>query len=150
MRVGSRGDARTVAGMNPRRVLSSLVVVAAAAALVAGCGGSGTAKAPTPSGGSSSSSGGSSSSNASSSSGSAIKIDNFAFSPATLTVSAAGRVAVANDDSTAHTFTADDGHSFDTGPIDTGASTSVTAPRPGRYPCHCTIHPFMHGTLVVR
>jgi plastocyanin len=48
------------------------------------------------------------------------------------------------------TFTADDGHSFDTGPIDTGASTSVTAPRQGRYPYHCTIHPFMHGTLVVR
>jgi plastocyanin len=151
MRVGSRGDARTVAGMKPRRVLSSLVVVAAAAALVAGCGGSGTAKAPTPIGGSSSSSGGSSSSsNAESSSGSGIKIDNFAFSPATLTVSGDGAIAVANDDSTAHTFTADDGHSFDTGPIDTGASTSVTAPRPGRYPYHCTIHPFMHGTLVVR
>jgi plastocyanin len=144
MRLGSRGDARTVAGMNPRSVLSSLVVVAAAAALVAGCGGSGTAKAPTPSGGSSSSS------NAASSSGSAIKIDNFAFSPATLTVSGHSPIAVANDDSTAHTFTADDGHSFDTGPIDTGASTSVTAPRPGRYPYHCTIHPFMHGTLVVR
>ena len=109
-----------------------------------------SAKAPTPSGGSSSSSGGSSSSNATSSSGSGIKIDNFAFSPATLTVSGDRLIAVANDDSTAHTFTADDGHSFDTGPIDTGASTSVTAPRPGRYPYHCTIHPFMHGTLVVR
>jgi len=130
--------------MKPRRVLSSLVVVAAAAALVAGCGGSGTAKAPTPSGDSSSSS------NAAHSSGSGIKIDNFAFSPATLTVSDDGPIAVANDDSTAHTFTADDGHSFDTGPIDTGASASVTAPKPGRYPYHCTIHPFMHGTLVVR
>ena len=144
MRVGSRADAPTVAGMKPRRVLSSLVVVAAAAALVAGCGGSGTAKAPTPSGDSSSSS------NAAHSSGSGIKIDNFAFSPATLTVSGDGPIAVANDDSTAHTFTADDGHSFDTGPIDTGASTSVTAPKSGRYPYHCTIHPFMHGTLVVR
>src|SRR5262245_3043697 len=144
MPVGSRGDAPTVAGMKPRRVLSSLVVVAAAAALVAGCGGSGTAKAPTPSGDSSSSS------NAAHSSGSGIKIDNFAFSPATLTVSGDAPIAVANDDSTAHTFTADDGHSFDTGPIDTGASTSVTAPKPGRYPYHCTIHPFMHGTLVVR
>jgi plastocyanin len=126
--------------MQARRVICSLAVAATTAALLAGCGGSGTAKAPTPSptasGGSSSTSG--------------IKIDNFAFSPATLTVAGGARIAVTNDDGTAHTLTADDGHSFDTGSIDSRSSSTVTAPKPGRYPFHCSIHPFMHGTLVVR
>jgi plastocyanin len=125
--------------MQARRV-GSLAAAATAAALLAGCGGSGTAKAPTPS---PSASGGSSST-------SGIKIADFAFSPATVTVAGGARVAVTNDDSAAHTLTADDGHSFDTGSIDSGSSSTVTAPKPGRYPFHCSIHPFMHGTLVVR
>jgi plastocyanin len=135
----TRGGARTVDGMKPRVVVSALATAAAAAALLAGCGGYETAKAPAPSGGSSKVA----------SSGGGVKIANFAFSPATLTVSGSGRITVTNDDSTAHTFTADDGHSFDTGSIDPGSSSSVTAPKPGRYAYHCSIHPFMHGTLVV-
>jgi len=126
--------------MQGRRVMSSLAVAATGAALLAGCGGSGTAKAPTPtptaSGGSSSTTG--------------VKIDNFAFRPATLTAAGGTRVAVTNEDGVAHTLTADDGHSFDTGSIDPGSSSMVTAPKAGRYPFHCSIHPFMHGTLVVR
>jgi plastocyanin len=123
-----------------RRIVSSLAVAGTAAALLAGCGGSstpGTARPPTPSGGSSSQ-------------GSGIKMDNFAFSPATLTVSHGSVVGVTNHDSAAHTVTADAGHSFDTGSIAPGASGKLTAPKPGRYAYHCTIHPFMHGTLVVR
>jgi len=124
-------------------MISSLAVVGAAAALLAGCGGaSGTAKAPTPS------SGGSSSSATSGTSASAIKIDNFAFSPNTLTVSG-GRITVSNADSTTHTATADDGHSFDTGPVSPGSSSTLTVTKPGRYAYPCSIHPDMHGTLVV-
>jgi plastocyanin len=126
--------------MSFHRIVSSLAVASTAAALLAGCGGSSTsdtAKAPTPSGGSSSQ-------------GSEIKMDNFAFSPATLTVSHGAVVGVTNDDSAAHTVTADDGQSFDTASIAPGESGKLTAPKPGRYAYHCTIHPFMHGTLVVR
>jgi plastocyanin len=101
--------------MKPRHVVSSLAIAAVAATLPAGCGSSGTAKAPTPSGGSSSAS-----------AGSGVTIANFAFSPATLTVGGA-RVTVRNADSTAHTFTADDGHSFDTGSIDPGSSSTTTS-----------------------
>jgi|SRR6187397_2302942 plastocyanin len=126
--------------MQGRRVISSVAVAATAAALLEGCGGSGTAKAPTPS---PTASGGSPSTGA-------IKIDNFAFSPATLAVAGGAGAVVTNDDSVAHTLTADDGHSFDTGSIDSGSSSTMTAPKPGRYPFHCSIHPFMHGTLVVR
>jgi plastocyanin len=120
--------------MHLYRLISTLAVVGASAALVAGCGGSSaTAKAPTPSSGGSSS---------------AIKIDNFAFSPKTLTVSG-GSVTVSNADSTTHTVTADDGHSFDTGSVSPGSSSTLTVPKPGRYAYHCSIHPDMHGTLVV-
>jgi plastocyanin len=127
--------------MQPRRVISSIAVAATVAALLAGCGGSGTPKPTTPTGTSSSASA------ASSSSG--LKIDNFAFSPATLTVSGNARVDVTNDDSTAHTVTANDGKSFDTGSIDPGSSSRLSTLKPGRYPYHCSIHSFMHGTLVV-
>jgi plastocyanin len=57
---------------------------------------------------------------------------------------------VTNQDSTAHTATADDGHSFDTGTLADGASQTISASKPGSYPYHCSIHPFMHGTLVVK
>ncbi len=134
----TRRDTLTVNGMKWRLVVSALTIAVAGATPLSGCGSSGAAKPPTPSGGSSSAS-----------AGSGVKIANFAFSPATLTVGSGARVTVGNDDSTAHTFTADDGHSFDTGSIDPGSSSSVTAPKPGRYAYHCSIHPFMHGTLVV-
>src|SRR3954452_15901848 len=124
-----------------RRIISSVVVAGTAAALLAGCGGSSTTGTAGPT---------TSSARATTSQGSAIKIDNFAFSPATLTIGHGAAVGVTNDDSAAHTATADDGHSFDTGSIAPGKSGQLTAPKPGRYAYHCTIHPFMHGTLVVR
>jgi plastocyanin len=80
----------------------------------------------------------------------AVKIDNFKFMPATVTVAHGARVTVTNADSTAHTATADNGSSFDTGNIDPGSSKTITVPKAGRYAYHCTIHPFMHGTLVVK
>jgi plastocyanin len=125
--------------MQPHRVISWIAVAGTAAALLVGCGGSGTAKAPTPSATASAAS-----------AANAINIDNFAFRPSTLTVSGDARVDVTNDDSTAHTFTANDGKSFDTGSIDPGTSSRLSTLKAGRYPYHCSIHPFMHGTLVVR
>jgi plastocyanin len=81
---------------------------------------------------------------------SAITISNFKFSPGTLRVQDGAGMRVANDDSTAHTVTADDGHSFDSGTVDSGASTTIRAPAAGTYSYHCTIHPFMKGKLVVQ
>jgi plastocyanin len=59
-------------------------------------------------------------------------------------------VSVTNNDSATHTATADDGKSFDTGDVNQGSSATITAPKPGSYKYHCTIHPFMHGTLTVK
>ena len=79
-----------------------------------------------------------------------MEISNFKFSPASLTVKPGAGVTVTNQDSTAHTATADDGQSFDTGTLDQGASQTISVSKPGSYPYHCSIHPFMHGTLVVK
>jgi len=124
-----------------RHLTTSVVAGVAVTALVAGCGGSdyGAPKAsssPTPT--ASASSGGASS----------VAIDNFKFTPASLTVSQGARTTVTNRDSTAHTVTADDGSSFDTGDINPGSSATVTLPKAGTFKYHCSIHPFMHGTLV--
>jgi plastocyanin len=131
--------------MNPRNAMSSLVVIAGTALLLAGCGGgSGSAS------GASAKPSGSSSQTTSAGASTAVKISNFKFSPASLTVKQGAGVTVTNEDSAAHTATADDGHSFDTGDLSQGATQTISVSKPGSYPYHCTIHPFMHGTLVVK
>jgi plastocyanin len=55
---------------------------------------------------------------------------------------------VVNKDSAPHTLTADDS-SFDTHSIDANATGEFTAPGPGTYKIHCTVHPFMTATLKV-
>jgi plastocyanin len=125
--------------------MSSLVVIAGTALLLAGCGGgSGSAS------GASATPSGSSSQTTSAGASTAVKISNFKFSPASLTVKQGAGVTVTNEDSAAHTATADDGHSFDTGDLSQGATQTISVSKPGSYPYHCTIHPFMHGTLVVK
>ncbi|WP_194892415.1 cupredoxin domain-containing protein [Catenulispora pinisilvae] len=78
-----------------------------------------------------------------------IVIDNFAFSPANLTVHPGQAVTVVNHDSVTHTLTAAGG-TFDTGDINPGKSATFTAPATaGNYPYVCSIHASMHGTLTV-
>lgn len=77
-----------------------------------------------------------------------MHIKNFAF--VGLIVAPGSRVAVANDDRVAHTVTGA-GAAFDSGKVTGAGSGSFTAPAlPGSYRFVCSIHPDMHGTLVVR
>ena len=81
---------------------------------------------------------------------SAITIKNFAYGP-TLEVPAGSTVMVTNTDSAAHTVTADQGGAFDVTVKGSGGTATFTAPAtPGTYTYHCTYHPNMHGTLVVK
>jgi plastocyanin len=134
-----------------RHVPASLVALAAVAGPIAGCGGSDSGSGDTQSGASAppATSTASTQPDAGDSSGS-VTISDFKFAPASLTVAPGARVTVANKDSTAHTATADNGSSFDTGDVDPGSSATVTLSKAGSYSYHCSIHPFMHGTLVVR
>ncbi|TYB44117.1 cupredoxin domain-containing protein [Actinomadura chibensis] len=81
--------------------------------------------------------------------GNAVSIKGFAFVPATLTVHAGATVTWTNDDEEPHTVTSG------TGPLrspamDAKATYRHRFARPGRYDYICTIHPFMHGTVVVK
>jgi plastocyanin len=78
-----------------------------------------------------------------------IAIRNFKFVPATLRVSPGAVIKVFNEDQVTHTLTASHGQ-FNTGGISAGQSASFTAPTAaGTFDYICTIHAFMHGTLVV-
>jgi plastocyanin len=80
--------------------------------------------------------------------GAAVKIAGFAFGPASVTVAAGQTVTWTNADRVPHTVTADGG-AWNSGPLAPGASFSFTPTRPGTYAYHCSIHPFMRGTVVV-
>jgi plastocyanin len=122
------------------RIYTLFSVAALTAVLAAGCGGGSSG----PSAGAVPSAGGSSGTSSS------ITISNFKFSPATMQVKGGARIKVTNKDSAPHTVTADDGHSFDSGTLNQGQSTTIKAPAPGTYPYHCSVHPFMKGKLVVQ
>lgn len=128
-------------------------VLAAGALLLSGCGGGGSSSPA------SSDSMGSMSMGSSPMSGSTggttsgaratVIIKNFAFSGPS-SVGPGAQVTVTNDDSEAHTFTADGAGGFDV-KVDPGASATFTAPmKPGSYPYHCSFHSNMHGTLEVK
>ena len=80
--------------------------------------------------------------------GDAVSIDNFAFAPATLTVRAGSTVTWTNRDEEPHTVAATDG-SFHSPGMGTGATFSHTFPTAGKFDYVCSIHPSMHGTVVV-
>src|SRR5579872_5846613 len=79
----------------------------------------------------------------------AVNIDNFSFSPATITVKAGTAVTWTNRDDIPHTVVADDKSSFKSKVLDTGEIFTFTPTKPGTYPYFCSIHPKMTGKLVV-
>jgi plastocyanin len=81
-------------------------------------------------------------------SGNQVNIEGFAFVPATLTVSAGTTVTWTNHDEEPHTVAASDG-SFHSPGMGTGATFSHIFPTPGKFDYVCSIHPMMHGTVVV-
>jgi plastocyanin len=76
-----------------------------------------------------------------------VDINHFAYHPPTLTIGAGSTVVFSNTSSTAHTATR--AGSFSTGHIKPGKSVSVRFKQKGTFAYHCTIHPFMHGKIVV-
>ena len=83
--------------------------------------------------------------------GDAIPADirSNAFAPNRIEVASGRAVRWTNNDQVVHTVTADDG-SWDSGPIEPGASWTHMFEKAGDYSFHCTPHPFMKGVVVVR
>ncbi len=80
--------------------------------------------------------------------GNAVNIDKFAFAPVTLTVPAGSTVTWTNRDEEPHTVVANDG-SFHSPGMGTQATFSYTLAKAGSFDYVCSIHPFMHATVVV-
>jgi plastocyanin len=79
----------------------------------------------------------------------AVTIQKFAFGPSTVTVKAGSTITWTNMDDEAHTvFFAFDG-SRSPILVNTANVYHKTFTTPGTYTYHCTIHPFMTGTVVV-
>ena len=80
--------------------------------------------------------------------GSKIVIKNFSFMPPELQVKVGDTVTISNEDTTTHTWTADDG-SFDAGELGAGATKTQVFAKAGTVKYHCKIHTSMQGTVVV-
>ena len=78
-----------------------------------------------------------------------VEIDNFAFSPARITVKAGTTVAWLNADDTPHTV-ASSSKLFKSKALDTDDKFSMTFDKPGTYEYFCSIHPKMTAKVVVK
>ena len=78
-----------------------------------------------------------------------VKIDNFSFGPATVTVPVGTTVVWTNRDDIPHTVVSDD-KIFKSKVLDTDEKFSYTFTKPGNYPYFCSVHPKMTGKVVVQ
>jgi plastocyanin len=79
-----------------------------------------------------------------------LTIRNFAFSPASVTITAGTTVKVTNDDQVVHTWTSTSAPVvFNSNDLNASASYRFTFTVPGIYHYQCSIHTFMTGTIAV-
>jgi plastocyanin len=78
-----------------------------------------------------------------------VKIDNFSFTPATLTVPVGTRVTWTNRDDIPHTVVSDD-QTIKSKVFDTDETFTYTFPKTGTYVYFCSLHPKMTATVVVQ
>ena len=77
-----------------------------------------------------------------------VGIDNFAFTPETLTVKPGTTVVFENHDDIPHLVVAVDGK-YRSKAMDTNDKFSFTFDKPGEYAYFCGLHPHMKGKIVV-
>lgn len=83
--------------------------------------------------------------------GHTVIIKGFKFSPSTLTVPVGTKVTFTQEDGTPHTVTGSGNSSFlSSAPLNKGQSYTVTFSKAGTYNYICSLHTYMHGTVVVQ
>ncbi len=78
-----------------------------------------------------------------------VKIDNFVFGPAAITVPVGTTVTWVNRDDIPHTVVSTD-RVFKSKVLDTDEKFSYTFTKAGEYPYFCSIHPKMTGKVIVQ
>ena len=111
-------------------IVSLLTTVMVAALLLSAASPSSSAKAPQPT-------------------SAEVKVDNFSFGPASLTVAVGTTVTWTNRDDIPHTVVSTD-KVFKSKVLDTDEKFSFTFDKAGTYPYFCSIHPKMTGSVVVQ
>jgi amicyanin len=79
-----------------------------------------------------------------------VKIDNFSFGPATLTVSVGATVTWINQDDVPHNVVSTDGKDIKSPVLDTDQKFSYTFTKAGTYDYYCKIHPMMTAKVIVQ
>ncbi|GAA3030820.1 hypothetical protein GCM10020000_04530 [Streptomyces olivoverticillatus] len=79
-----------------------------------------------------------------------MAIANFAYAPSSLTISKGTKVTWTNDDSAPHTVTSSGSGPLHSPTLDRGGSYSYTFDSASTFGYYCTVHPYMHGTVVVK
>ena len=77
-----------------------------------------------------------------------VQVDNFTFSPETLTVPVNSAVSWINKDDIPHVIASEG--LFKSKALDTDQKFSYTFTKAGTYPYYCTIHPKMVGKIIVQ
>jgi plastocyanin len=77
-----------------------------------------------------------------------VGIDNFAFTPETLTVKPGTAITFENHDDIPHLVVAVDGK-YRSKALDTNDKFVITFDKPGEYAYFCGLHPHMKGKIVV-
>jgi plastocyanin len=111
-------------------IVSLLTTVMVAALLLSAASPASSAKAPQPT-------------------SAEVKVDNFSFGPASLTVAVGTTVIWTNRDDIPHTVVSTD-KVFKSKVLDTDEKFSFTFDKAGTYPYFCSIHPKMTGSVVVQ
>jgi plastocyanin len=110
-----------------------LIALAAATVMIAGCtSSSNTSPGPVTS----------------TASQNTVAIKDYAFNPSTLTIQKGANVTWRNDDSVQHQITSDS-QAFSSPLFGTGGTYTYQFNTTGTFPYHCSIHPYMKGTVVV-
>ncbi len=78
-----------------------------------------------------------------------VAIENFDFTPATITVKKGTMVTWTNKDSVQHNVVGDDYNKLNGKLIAKGESFSFKFDEAGTYAYHCSPHPYMKGTVIV-
>jgi len=80
----------------------------------------------------------------------AAGLTTTAYAPNPVTIKVGDSVNWINNDSIAHTSTANNGTTFNSGTISPGGSFKTTFTTAGSFPYHCAFHPGMVGTVTVQ
>ncbi len=78
-----------------------------------------------------------------------VLIENDAFTPPAVTIPPGTVITWKNNDPVTHTVVSDTG-AFESQNLAKGDSYQFTFTTPGTYAYHCSVHPFMKGTITVQ